>query len=171
MKVDLRKQLNAAMHSRWALRRLNWMMWLGIPFNHPHRIRIHKVEADAVTTRIDMRRKNKNHIGGIHACGLATTAEFCSGLVLLRHLDPRKYRLIMQKMELQYHYQAKEDALARYSLTEQEIESGLLKTVAAEGVGFFTCEIPVHDLSGNHLCTAFTTWQVKDWAKVRTAKA
>ncbi|MCA1751020.1 MAG: DUF4442 domain-containing protein [Cryomorphaceae bacterium] len=170
MKIDLNKQLDAAMHSSFALRKLNWLLWLGIPFNHPHGIRIHEVEADAVTTRIDLKRKNTNHIRGIHACGLATAAEFCSGLVLLRRLDPRKYRLIMQKMTVEYHYQAKKDALARYSLSDADFDAGILSKMEKEGVVLFTCEVPVHDIAGNHLCTAYTTWQVKGWDKVRTKK-
>lgn len=156
------------MHSSWALRKLNWMLWFGIRFNYPHRIAIHKVEAERITTRIRKRAINTNHIGGIHACGLATAAEFCSGLVLLRGLDPRKYRLIMQKMEVNYHYQARKDALAAFSLTEAALQSDIIDVLQSEGVVFYTCEIPVHDTEGNLLCTAYTTWQIKGWDKVRT---
>lgn len=153
-----------------ARQKLNVMLWMGIPFNFPHRIRIHRVEPDAVTTRIDLRRKNKNHIGGIHACGLATAAEFCSGLALLRVIDPRKYRLIMQKMTVEYHYQAKADAFARFSFPEKRAKSEVLEPLEASDAVLITCEVPVHDASDNHLCTAFTTWQIKPWSKVRTGK-
>lgn len=156
------------MASPWALRKLNWLLWLGIPFNHPHRIAIYKVEPDAVVTRIRRMRKNTNHIGGIHACGLATAAEFCSGLVLLRRLDPREYRLIMQKIEVQYHYQAKKDAMARFAMDDAHFETSILEPLQKEGVALLTCEVPVHDVEGNHLCTAYTTWHVKSWAQVRT---
>lgn len=156
------------MHSKWALRKLNWMLWFGIRFNYPHRIAIHRVEEERITTRIRKRKINTNHIGGIHACGLATAAEFCSGLVLLRGLDPGKYRLIMQKMEVQYLYQARKDAHASFALSEAVLKSEIIDVLKAEGVVFYTCEIPVHDTDGNHLCTAYTTWQIKAWDKVRT---
>ncbi len=155
------------MHSRWAMRKLNFLLGMGIRFNRPHGIRIHKVEAEAVTTRIDLRKINTNHIGGIHACGLATAAEFCSGLVLLRKVDPRKYRLIMQKLEVQYHYQARKDAFARFSMSADESKKFITGPLDTEEAIFHTCEVPVHDTDGQLLCTAFTTWQIKRWDKVR----
>ncbi|MCA1762134.1 MAG: DUF4442 domain-containing protein [Flavobacteriales bacterium] len=168
MKIDLAKSIEAASQSKWALKKLNVALSLGIPFNKPHGIRIFRVEPRAITTRIPYKRSNLNHIKGVHACGLATVAEFCSGLMLLRFLDARKYRLIMQKMELEYHYQAKSDAFARFELTESTVKNDLLIPLELEGKVFHTCEIPVHDKDGNLLCTAHTNWQIKEWSKVRT---
>jgi acyl-coenzyme A thioesterase PaaI-like protein len=148
--------------------RLNWILSLGIPFNRPHGIRIHRVEAHAVTTRIPYRRINMNHIRGTHACGLATAAEFCSGLVLLRKLSPTEYRLIMQKLEVEYHYQCKTDALARYALDPAHFEIDLQAPLQRDGVLFYTCEIPVHNSEERLVCTARTTWQIKPWKAVRT---
>lgn len=168
MKIDLSKYLDKAQHSKWALRKLNFMLSLGIPFNKPHKIKIAKIEGNAISTKIPYKRKNLNHIKGIHACGLATTAEFCSGLVLLRRLNPKKYRLIMQKIEVAYHYQAKRECIARFELDETTFEGELLKPLNSDGVVFHTCEIPVHDSEGNHVCTAYTRWQIKAWESVKT---
>jgi len=123
-----------------------------------------------VVTSIPLKRKNKNHINGIHACGLATTAEFCSGLVLLRMLNPTDYRLIMQKIEVEYHYQAKHTSNARFELNDAVFKSEILKPLENDGVAFYTCEIPVHDVKGNHVCTAYTRWQIKSWKDVKTKK-
>lgn len=168
MKIDLSKYLKAAESSKWALQKLNFILGMGIPFNKPHNIRILKVEPNAVTTTIPLKRKNFNHIKGIHACGLATTAEFCSGLVLLRRLNPKEYRLIMQKLEVEYHYQAKYTCTARFELDDATFESEILKPLTAEGVVFYTCIIPVHDTQRNHVATAHTRWQVKAWKEVKT---
>ncbi len=168
MKVDLSKYLNEAQASKWALRKLNIALGFGIPFNKPHGIKITKVETNAVVTTIPLKRKNLNHIKGIHACGLATTAEFCSGLVLLRRLNPAKYRLIMQKIEVEYHYQAKHSCNARFELDDALFESEILAPLNKDGVAFYTCEIPVHDVKGNHVCTAYTRWQIKAWMNVKT---
>lgn len=168
MKIDLSKYLEAAETSKWALRKLNFILGMGIPFNRPHDIRIVKVEPNAVTTTIPLKRKNLNHIKGIHACGLATTAEFCSGLVLLRRLNPKKYRLIMQKLEVEYLYQAKHTCMARFELDNATFESEILQPLNTEGVVFYTCEIPVHDTEGNHVATAHTRWQIKAWKAVKT---
>ncbi len=160
--------LEAAARSTWARRKLNFILWLGIPFNFPHRIAIHQVEEHAVVTRIRKRRSNHNHIGGIHACGLATAAEFCSGLVLLRTLKPKDYRLIMQKLEVEYHYQARKDAFARFELKAEELLSELKVQLDEHAKAIYTCKVLVHDSDDNHLCTVHTSWQVKLWKHVRT---
>ncbi len=168
MKIDLAKALHKAQSSKWALKKLNFALSLGIPFNRPHAIRIHKVEADAVVTTIPFKWRNSNHIKGIHACGLATAAEFCSGLMLLRKLNPTSYRLIMQKLEVEYHYQAKSDAFARFELLESTFQAYVLASLAANGVALFTATIPVRDEKENLLCTVRTSWQIKSWASVKT---
>ena len=170
MKIDLSKHLEAAQSSKWALRKLNIILGIGIPFNKPHGIKIVKVEPETVVTSIPLKRKNKNHINGIHACGLATTAEFCSGLVLLRKLNPADYRLIMQKIEVEYHYQAKHTCNARFELKDSVFKTEILKPLVTNGVAFYTCVIPVHDIKGNHVCTAYTRWQIKSWKDVKTKK-
>ncbi len=168
MKLDLPRALNEAQKSKWALRKLNIALAIGIPFNSPHAIRIHKVEADAVTTTIPYKRRNLNHIKGIHACGLATTAEFCSGLVLLRRLGSKDYRLIMQNLEVTYTFQARSTAFARFQLTDEVFLSDVLEPLEKDGIVYIRCEIPVHDETGNLLCTAFTNWQIKSWKLVKT---
>ena len=168
MKIDLSKSLKSAETSKLALRKLNIILGIGIPFNKPHGIKIRRVEQEAITTTIPKKRKNLNHIRGIHACGLATAAEFCSGLVLLRHLDPGKYRLIMQKLEVEYHYQARKACTARYALTQEVLEGEIIAPLQREGVIFYTCEIPVHDVDGNLVATARTRWQIKAWDRVKT---
>lgn len=143
-------------------------MGIGIPFNKPHGIKVHAVEENAVVTTIPNKRKNHNHIGGIHACGLATAAEFCSGLMLLRRVDAKKYRLIMQKLEVEYFYQAKKQAFARYELDTETFAKEINGPLLADGVVFHTCEILVHDSEKNHLCTVKTRWQIKSWERVKT---
>lgn len=170
MKIDLSKHLHAAQTGKWSLRKLNLILSVGIPFNKPHGIKISKVEPHAIETFIPLKRKNKNHINGIHACGLATTAEFCSGLVLLRNLNPENYRLIMQKIEVEYHYQAKHSCVARFEMDNEKFENEILNPLKSSEVVFYTCQIPMHDMKGNHVCTAHTTWQIKPWSKVKTKK-
>ncbi len=143
-------------------------MGRGIPFNKPHGIKIHEIGNDFITTVIPYKRINQNHIRGVHACGLATAAEFCSGLVMLRNLDPREYRLIMQKIEVEYFYQAKKTALATFQLSQSVFENEILSTLKKEGKVFHTCEVIVKDTDDNHLCTAHIRWQVKSWDQVKT---
>lgn len=168
MKIDIKESLEKAIDSSRSLWKLNFIMGIGIPFNKPHGIKVHKVEPNAVVTIIPHKRKNYNHIGGVHACGLATAAEFCSGLMLLRNLNAKKYRLIMQKLEVEYFFQAKKDAFARFSLDEADIQQHIKTPLEKDGVVFYVCEIPVHDSDNNHLCTVKTNWQIKKWSMVKT---
>lgn len=166
--MDLTRHFENARNSAFSLRLLNHMLWRGIPFNKPHRLRITKLEKEGVEVLIPYRRKNRNHIQGLHACVLATGAEYASGLLLLQQLDPTKYRLIMKKLEVEYHYQGKEDALVSFPLSLHEVEQQILRPLETTEAVVHVCQVLVHDKTGNLLCTANVHWQIKPWSKVRT---
>jgi len=139
-----------------------------IPFNKPHHFKILEIGADSLKVFLPYRKRNLNHIRGIHACAMATVTEFTSGLLLISMLDPKKYRIIMQRLEMDYHFQGKMDAFAFYTVTEEWLETNVytpLKTLDAVVV---TCEVKIYDSANNHLSTGKVFWQVKDWQKVRT---
>ncbi len=139
-----------------------------VPFNRPHRIVVTKITDHGIEAQIPYRRKNLNHIKGIHACGLATVAEFASGLVLLSQLGDKKYRLIMESMDVKFQYQAKSAATAYFELREERLQQEILQPLETTEAVYIRCEIPVKDANGNVVCTAFTNWQIKPWDKVRT---
>ena len=66
---------------------LSWLFRRVIPFNAPHGLRIAAVatgpDGTAVAVVLPWRRRNRNHIGTVHACALATAAEFATGLGLV----------------------------------------------------------------------------------------
>ena len=51
---------------------LNKVLALGIPFNAPHGFKIKEINDDAVIITLPNRKLNHNHLGGIHACAMAT---------------------------------------------------------------------------------------------------
>ena len=114
-----------------------------------------------------LKKVNKNHLNGVHACGLATCAEFCSGLLLLYKLGFKNYRLIMESLEIKFHYQAKSDVTAKFELTN-EMVSEIKSALENEGVTYKKCEVKLHDKEQNHVATCTTNWQIKDWKKVKT---
>ncbi|MCH2234575.1 MAG: DUF4442 domain-containing protein [Crocinitomicaceae bacterium] len=162
------KQIKAAQESSFGLWKLNFFLSRLIPFNKPHRIKITKIENNRIETIIPYRRKNFNHIKGIHACGMATAAEFASGFLLLKKLGFRKYRLIMESLEMKYLYQAKMDIHANFEVTDEWIDVNVKEPVEKNGVAMIKCEIKLTDTEGNHVATGFTNWQIKDWNKVKT---
>lgn len=150
---------------RW---RLNFLLPWAIPFNRPHGFKVHPLPTGGITVRIPNWRVNRNHIRGIHACALATASEMCSGLSVMEHLDPKKYRIIMRSLHMAYHYQAKQDAVATCIPTATEIADRVIGPLQTSDQVDYTSTVEVRDVSGNHLATGTVTWQVKEWGKVRT---
>ena len=164
----LEKLFAKAQYSGFWLWVLNKVLQRVIPFNKPHRIVVSKIKDDGIEAQIPYRRKNLNHIKGIHACGLATVAEFTSGLVLLSKLGTKDYRLIMESIEVKYQYQAKSTATASFSISEDRLQKEVVGPLQSEDAVYIRCEIPVKDTADNTVCTAYTNWQIKRWDKVRT---
>lgn len=168
MAGKLEKYLADAKKSSFGLRKLNFGLGRMIPFNKPHGIKIHEIGDNYVKTIIPYKRKNLNHIKGIHACGMATAAEFASGFMLLTKLGPKNYRLIMQSLEMEYHYQAKMTAIATYGLDVDWLQEHVVQFLKENDAVTITCEIKIEDTAGNHLATGKTKWQIKSWDKVKT---
>lgn len=150
---------------------LNQALGAFIPFNAPHGFCIEELGEDFVKTRAPYKEGNFNHIQGIHACAIATIAEFSSGLLLLSKVDPLQYRLIMAKMVVEYHYQAKQDTFAVTYLTAEQIEREIVAPLREVDSLLRSMETEVRDRDGNLVATAQITWQIKPWDKVRTAVA
>jgi acyl-coenzyme A thioesterase PaaI-like protein len=166
--VDLNKAVAKAKASPFYRRLLNLALDRVIPFNKPHRFRILEIDDRHIKTLIPYRKRNLNHINGLHACALATLSEFTTGFLLLSQLDSKKYRLIMQRLEMDYHYQGKMDATATFSLTHDWLQSEIYVPLKIQHAIVVVCEVKIHDQAGNHLTTGKVHWQVKDWQKVKT---
>ncbi len=149
---------------------LNALLRFKIPFNQPHGFRVEPLKEGGIKVHIPYWRINRNHIKGIHACALATAAEYCSGLALLEHLDAAKYRLIMKSLHMDYHYQAKAHAHAVFAPSEAEIVQQVIEPLKSTDAVLYTARVELHDVKTNHLATGLITWQVKDWEKVRTGR-
>jgi acyl-coenzyme A thioesterase PaaI-like protein len=157
-----------ARHSRKWLWVLNFMMSRIVPFNRPHGFSIVELAEERVVTRASYRRSNHNHIRSIHACAIATVAEFSAGLMLLSRLDPTRFRLIMSKLDVDYLYQAKQDITAETGLSNAELQDRVLKPLEDAESHSIVMETLVSDRDGNLVANVHTTWQIKRWDKVRT---
>lgn len=147
---------------------LNWSLNRMIPFNKPHGFVVVELGERHIRTMLPYRKRNLNHIRGLHACALATLCEFTTGFLLVNTLDPSKYRIIMKRLEMDYHYQGKTDAFARFSLAHEWLQEKVLKPLEQEESTTVTCEVLAHDRKGNHLTTGRVHWQIKAWSSVRT---
>lgn len=166
--MNFEKYIADAKKSKFGLFKLNFGLGYIIPFNRPHKIKILEIKEDSVKTIIPYKRKNFNHIKGVHACGMATAAEFASGFLLLTKLGSKKYRLIMESLEMKYHYQAKTDIHAQFSASPEWLDTHIFEPLNNADAIYIKCEIMLHDTKGNHVATGYTNWQIKPWSKVKT---
>ena len=166
--IDPAQLMEKAKSSKKHLALLNFGLLRMIPFNKPHGFKIVEVDDNSVKVRIPYKRSNFNHIKGIHACALATASEYSTGLVLLNKLNAKEYRIIMQKMEMNYHYQAKMDTVVSFEISDEWLKHKVLDPLKTEPSVIVNCEVKSHDSEGNHLTTGNIFWQVKSWKDVKT---
>jgi hypothetical protein len=167
----MKELLNRAKKSpfyRWVLNRTLDHM---IPFNKPHGFTVVELDDYRLKTQIPYRRRNFNHIRGLHACALATLSEFTTGFLLIKHLDAARYRLIMKRLEMDYHYQGKMDAYAEFAISESWLSEHVMQPLSKQEAVVVICEVKITDAAGNHLTTGQVHWQIKDWTKVKTKAA
>ena len=154
--------------SKFYLKVLNIALNHAIPFNKPHGFKVIEVGDTHLKTMLPYKRRNFNHIKGLHACALATLSEFTTGLLLASKLDAKEYRLILKTLEMEYHYQGKMEAFAFYEITDKELKQKVFEPLPRQDAIIITCEVKIHDKNNNHLSTGQVHWQIKAWKKVKT---
>ncbi len=165
--MKINELLDKAATSPFSLWLLNFVLLRNIPFNKPHRLKILSISKNKVEIKYPYQKSNLNHLKGLHACGLATVSEYSTGLLLLNHLNPENYRLIMKSLHMEYHYQGKKSASATFELENEWIHKEVIEPLQLNDAVFVDCEVKVKDADGNHLSTCKTQWQIKKWEKVR----
>lgn len=166
--MNFNKHIAHAKKSKFGLFKLNLALGFMVPFNKPHKIKIKEIQDDMVKSIIPYRRKNFNHIKGIHACGMATAAEFSCGFHLLSKLGIENYRLIMESIEMTYLYQAKLNVYAIFKADENWIQENIIQPLQTTEKINVVCEVKLVDEESNHVATGKINWQIKDWKKVKT---
>jgi acyl-coenzyme A thioesterase PaaI-like protein len=146
---------------------LNKALMLGIPFNAPHGFKILEATDTHVQVALPNRKLNHNHLGGIHACAIATAGEFSAGISLLSTFGMAKCRIIMSELNVKYTYQGRTDLTATCKKAQVNTEA-LAQTLDEKGQFIQTMVTQVLDKHGKDVATVTTTWQVKIWEKVRT---
>ncbi|HLW58154.1 MAG TPA: DUF4442 domain-containing protein [Bacteriovoracaceae bacterium] len=145
---------------------LNKILTLGIPFNAPHGFKIKRIDDECVQIDLPHKKLNQNHLGGVHACAIATLGEFCAGLSILKHFGISQYRLIMSELNAQYTYQARKHLTGK--CIQHFDQEQVRKDLEAEGKSSQTLKTIIYDLDGQEVAVVTTTWQIKKWGLVRT---
>lgn len=136
-----------------------------IPFNRPHRISVLEVSAKGCKVFLPDRRRNRNHLGTMHACAIATAAEYVSGLNVVEACDMSEFRLIMSKIVVDYIRRPNGSCIAESSLSKSDLNL-INKRLDAEGVAKFSMLSTVTDSKNETVAKATIHWQVKSWEKV-----
>ena len=137
-----------------------------IPFNSPHGINVVELGHEKCIVYLPSKRKNKNHLGTMHACAIATAAEYVTGLNVVQNIDMEKHRLIMSRIEVDYIRRP-----VGYCNAESGISSNQMmqinKELEADGVSKFNLVSSVIDSENEVVAKATIHWQVKSWQNVR----
>lgn len=152
-------------HKPLVLKVIEKLFNTGIPFNLPHKFKFEQMSEEKVLLSLPFKRVNKNHLGGIHACAIATLGEYPAGLCLIKKLGSSKYRLIMKKIEGEYLKQGRGKIFG-----ECQIDSYEFKRVETELLGAQQSEIILSTHIKNQqqevIAIIKTTWQIKNWKSV-----
>lgn len=146
---------------------LDKVLRVGIPFNAPHGFKIKTLSCDEVIIALPNRKLNHNHIGGVHACAMATVGEYCAGMSLLKSFGISKYRLILSELSVKYTYQGRVDLEGFCSPQQIDVEkanTGLLN----DGKYLQQLKTVIRDLQGKEVAEVTTVWQLKNWEQVKT---
>ncbi len=146
---------------------LDKVLRIGIPFNAPHGFKIKTLNRDAVIISLPNRKLNHNHIGGIHACAMATVGEYCAGMSLLTSFGISKYRLILSELNVKYTYQGRVD-LEGICYPNQIDVDAVTRGLETEGKYLQPLKTIIRDLNGKEVAEVTTVWQLKNWEQVKT---
>lgn len=163
---NLVDQLLSNSHKPLTLKLIEKLFISGIPFNKPHGFKFNHIKDDEVEVFLPFKRLNKNHIGTMHACAIATLGEFPAGLVLTKNLGSSKYRYVMTELKASYNKHSNTNLRGVAKLTQKKLNM-LLKELEAGGVGKITLITDIINTKDEKVAVIQTEWQVKDWSKVK----
>lgn len=149
-----------------ALKALQKIFDFKIPFNGPHGIKIKKITQAEAVAFLPNKRSNKNHLGTIHACAMATLGEFPAGLLLIKNLDAAKFRVVMTKLEASYLKRATTSLRGVCKTDEKQIREVLDQL--NQGIpGQIQMSSQIIDDKDQIVANILTSWQLKAWDQIK----
>lgn len=153
-------------HQKLALKGLEKLFNTGIPFNSPHKFEFVEISEQKTLLRLPFIRKNKNHLGGMHACAVATLGEFPAGLSLIKKFGATRYRLIMKRIQVEYFKQAKSELTGEVIIDHHELDE-LGKTLRQKNKAEIIIITNILNPENEVVSVVHTTWQLKNWKEVQ----
>lgn len=152
-------------HKSWCLYLLEKTMNNKIPFNLSHKFKFLEMSENRTQLLAPYIKSNKNHLGGIHACTVATVGEYTAGLTLIKNFDLFHYRVIMQEIQVKYMKQATGPVTAKAELSPK-LKENMKRELALDSKTSFELVTEITNAAGEEIAKVSTKWQLKEWKKV-----
>ncbi len=152
--------------SKVGLYSLQKLFIFGIPFNKPHGIKFLKLSTTESSLFMANKRLNHNHLGGIHACAIATVGEFTAGLLLCKSFEMAKYRVIMKDIHVEFFKQARSGVTAKANVTDDLIQK-MKEAIETQDKASICLKTVIYNSSEEKIAVVTTNWQLKDWSKAK----
>ena len=137
---------------------ISWVLRSVVPFNAPHGFAIGEISERGCSVIIPFKRKNRNHLGSMHACALVTGGEMAAGLYLATACDPRDFRLLLSALSTRFLIQAKEPLTARCESTLPRREE--IAPSESREINLLT---RITNRAGETVAEVETTWHLSRW--------
>ncbi len=141
-------------------RLLDVVLNVGIPFNRWLGLRIKEFGPEGVTIESPETLLRRNHVGTAHACAQALIGEYAAGLVVAQTFPLETYRMIIGRLEIDYHKAGKGTlrGTARAPDVWPELEND---------EAWVEMRTEIRDEAGVEVAVCKTRWQIKSWAKIK----
>ena len=137
----------------------------GIPFNIPHKFKFLEITNECTQLLIPDIRANRNHLGGIHACAIATLGEYASGLTLIKKFGNSKYRLIMEDIRVHYIKQGIGALTTEVTLEADEAQR-IQKEIVDNNETHISFIANICNANDEIVAVVESNWQLKGWSSV-----
>ena len=168
MKKEITKLIDTLLsnsHKLLILKSLQGLFNNSIPFNKPHKFKFIEISDLKTQLKLPFIRLNKNHLGGMHACAIATLGEYPAGLTLIKYFGSTKYRIVMAKIEVNYLKQGRSDLIGNAEISSEEIQR-IESELASDKKSNIIITTNILNKKNELVAEVFTTWQLKDWDAV-----
>ena len=153
----------------YALKIIEKFFNIGIPFNQSHNFQYIELTDNKTLVKLPFIKANKNHLGGIHACAIATLGEYSAGLTLVKKYGNSKYRIVMKDLKVEFDKQAKENLYGEVIPSSDIFQQGE-KELKETSKGLFKLHTKIKNEEDIVIANVYTTWQLKNWKQVTFKK-
>lgn len=133
----------------WRLRLVAWGFGLFTPYFRTNRCRILSLGEHQVSVGITLKRRVRNHVGGIHAVAATLAAEYASGLLVGQHV-PDDAIVVVKTIHVELRKPNKGSIKATATLTPEDAQA-----IGTEPKGSLKVPVTIEDALGQTPITGY----------------